>query len=141
MIYTPPRDSRADLHSSGETASNFSRSSTSSKSMLCSLHSTREQLCHHSKSHQWGTHATTMGRLGTLPRIATYQGRQTHLVLQRQWPTSRRDSRRTQRSDLATATTLPWMRYPWERKSLRVRSFSMNTPSLYCLISELRIIS
>jgi hypothetical protein len=118
-----PRGSSADLRSSRETASSFSRSSSNSTPMLCSLCSTRGQLGRRSRSHQWGTRATIVGLLGTLPRIAACQGRQTHLVLQHQWPTSRRASRRAQRNDLAMPTTLLWRTYPRERKSLRLCFF------------------
>jgi hypothetical protein len=135
-----PRDSRIDLRSSREIVSNFSSSSHSSTVRL-SLHSSRGQLGRHSRSHQWGTRATTMGRLGTSLRNALYQGRPTHLVLWHQWPTSRRASRGAQHSDLVVPTTLPRRRYPRERKSLWVRSFSTSTPSLYCLILGLRMIS
>jgi hypothetical protein len=130
-----PQDSRAELRSSGETASSFSRSNSSSTHMLHSLCSTRGQLGHHSKSHQWGTHATTVGRLGTLPRIAACQGRQTHLVLQHQWPTSRRPSRGVERSNLTAPTRLPLRRYPRERKSLRVHFFLNKHPIIILFYS------
>jgi hypothetical protein len=46
--------------------------------MLRSLCSTKGQLGHHSKSHQWSTRATTMGMLGTLPwitgKLTSYSG-------------------------------------------------------------------
>jgi hypothetical protein len=113
-----PWDSHADLHSYRETASSFSRSSSSTL-VLHSLRITRGQLDRHSRSHQWGTRATTMGRLGTLPRIAACQGRETHLVQRHQWPTNRRASKGAQCSDLAMPTTLPWWRYPRERKPFR----------------------
>jgi hypothetical protein len=134
-------DSHADLCSFGEITGSFGRSSSSSTPVLRSLRSTRGQLGRHSWSHQWVIRATTMGMLGTLPRIAACQGRQTHLILQHQWPTSKRASREAQRSDLATPTTLLWRRYQRERKSLWVCSFSSNTPSLYRLILGLRMIS
>jgi hypothetical protein len=127
------------LRSSMETISRFSSSSSSTAHL--SLCSSREQLGRHSRSHQWGTRATTVGRLDTFLRNATCQGRPIHLVLPHQWPTYRRASREAQHSDLAAPTTLPWRRYPRERKFLRVRSFSTNTPSLYCLILGLRMIS
>jgi hypothetical protein len=133
-----PRDSHADLHSSGATARSFSSTSTT---ILLSLHNSKEQLFHHSRSHQWGTCATTVGRLGTSLRNASCQGRPTHLVLQLLWLPSRRASREAQCSVLAAPTTPPWRRYPWERKFLWVHSSSMNTPSLYCLILWLHMIS
>jgi hypothetical protein len=132
------QDSRADLCSSRETVSSFS----SSISTAClSLHSSREQLGRHSRSHQCGTRATTVGRLGTSLRNAACQGRPIHLILQHRWPTSKRASREAQHSDLAVPTTLLWRRYPRERKFLRVCSFSMNNPSLYYLILGLHMIS
>jgi hypothetical protein len=57
------------------------------------------------------------------------------------WSTSRRANRGAQCSDLVAPTTPSWRRYPWERKFLWVRSFSMNTPPLYYLILKLRMIS
>jgi hypothetical protein len=86
------RDSRADLHSSGATASSFSNSNSSPATLL-SLHSSRGQLGHHNMSHQWGTRATTVGRLGTSPRNAACQGKPTHHVLQHLWLTSKRANR------------------------------------------------
>jgi hypothetical protein len=110
-----PQDSLADPHSSGVTAHSSS--------------SSRQQLGHHSRSRQWGTHATTVGRLGTSPRSAACQGRPTHLVLQLLWLPSRRASREAQRSVLVVPTTPQWRRYPQERKLLRVRFSSMSIPS------------
>jgi hypothetical protein len=134
-----PRDSHADFHSSLATAR--SSNSSSSTTVLLSLHSSREQLGHHSRSHQWGTHATTMGRLGTSPSNVACQDRPTHLILQLLWLPSRRASREAQHNALVTPTTPLWRRYPRERKFLWVRSSSMNIPSLYCLISGLHMIS
>jgi hypothetical protein len=133
-------DSYTNLCSSGATVSSFSYSS-SSIAVLLSLHSSTEQLGHHSRSHQWGTDATTVGRLGTSPRNVACQGRPTHLVLQLLWLPSRRASREVQRRVLVMPTTPPWRRYPRERKFLRVRSSLTNTPSLYCLILGLHVIS
>jgi hypothetical protein len=135
-----PRDSHTDLHSSGVTATRSS-SSNSSTAALLPLHSSKEQLGHCYRPHQWGTHATTVGRLGTSPRNATCEGRPTHLVLQHLWQITRGASREAQHRGLATPTTPPWMRYPWERKFLCIRSSSMKTLSLYCLIRELHMIS
>jgi hypothetical protein len=72
-------DGRADLRNSEATAHSFSNSSSSSATLL-SLCSSREQLGHHSRSHQWVTRATTVGRLGTLLRNAAYQDKPTHHV-------------------------------------------------------------
>jgi hypothetical protein len=131
-----PWDSHTNLRSSGATATSFS----SNSAMLLSLRSNRGQLGHHSRSHQLGTRATTMRRFGTLLRNITCQGKPTRNIPQHRWQLSRRASREAQRSDLAVPTTPPW-RYPRGRKFLQVRSFSMNTPSLYCLILELHMIS
>jgi hypothetical protein len=133
-----PWDSHANPHNFGATAR--SPSSSSSTTILLSLCSSREQLGHHSRSHQWGTRATTVGRLGTSPRNVACQGRPTHLVLQHLWQPSRRASKEAQCSVLATSTTPPWGRNPQERKFLQVCSSSMNTPSLYCLILGLHMI-
>jgi hypothetical protein len=138
MVYTPPRNSRVDLRSFGATAHSTSSNSTT---ILLSLYSSKEQLGHHSTSRQWGTCATTVGRLGTSPRNVACQGRPTHLVLQLLWLPSRRASREVQCSVLAAPTKPPWRRYPREAKFLRVRSSSMKTPSLYCLILGLHMIS
>jgi hypothetical protein len=112
-----PQDSRTDLHSPRATASSIS--SSSSSVMLLSLRSSRGQLDHHSRSHQWGTRATTMERLGTLLRNATCQDKPTHHVPQHRWQLSRRASREAHHSDLATPTTPSWKRYPQERNSCR----------------------
>jgi hypothetical protein len=50
-------DSNVDIRSSGVTARSSSSSSTT---VLLSLCSSKEQLGHHSRSCQWGTHSTTM---------------------------------------------------------------------------------
>jgi hypothetical protein len=123
-----PQESHADLRNSRVTVSSFSSSSSnSSLATLPSLRISKGQLGHHSRSHQWGTRATIMGRLGTLLRNAACQGKPTHHVPQHQWQLSRRANREAQRSNLAVLTTPPWRRYPQERKFLRVRSFSMDT--------------
>jgi hypothetical protein len=121
-----PWDSRADPHSSRATAHSFSSRSTT---ILFSLCSSREQLCHHSRLRHWGTRATTVGRLGTSPRNATCQGRLTHLILQLMWLPCRKASREAQRNIQAAPTTPPWRRYPQERKFLWVRSSSTSTLS------------
>jgi hypothetical protein len=136
-----PRDSCTDLHSFGATASSFSSSSHSSSVVPLSLHSSRGALGHHSRSHQWGTRAITVGRLDTLLRNVCCQDKPIHHIPQHRWQTSRRANREAQCSDLATPTTPPWRRYSQGRKFLRVHSSSMNTPSLYCLILELHMIS
>jgi hypothetical protein len=69
-----PRDSNPDHRSSGETVSSFNRSISSTARLL--LRNSKEQLGRHSKSHQWCTHATTMGRLGTSLRNVACQGSQ-----------------------------------------------------------------
>jgi hypothetical protein len=130
-----PWDNRANLCSSKLTASSF-RHSISTTTIL-PLRSRREKLGHHSRPHQWGTRATTTGRLCTSPRNATSQGRPT----QYRWQISRGASKEAQRNGLAMPSTPPWKRYPWERKFLWVCSSSTNTPSLYCLILELHMIS
>jgi hypothetical protein len=103
----------AILHSSGATA-----------------HSSRWQPGHHNSSLQWGTCATTTGRLGILPWIVIYLGRATHHVPHHRQQTSRGASREAQHHGLAAPTTTPWRRYPWERKYLQVCYSSMNVPSL-----------
>jgi hypothetical protein len=74
-----PWDSHVDLCSSGATT--YSSSSSSSITALLPLRSSREQLGHHSLPHQWGTHATLVGRLGTSLRNAAYQDMPSHLIL------------------------------------------------------------
>jgi hypothetical protein len=102
-----PWDSRDDLRSPRATASNFSSSSVT----LLSLYSSRGQLGHHSRSHQWGTRATIVRRLGTLIRNAACQGKPTHHIPQYKWQISRRASIEAQHCDLAVPTTPPWRRY------------------------------
>jgi hypothetical protein len=93
MVYTPPVGQLCDPRSS---------SSSSNTTILLSLRSNRKQLGHHSRSRQWGTCATTVGRLGTSPRNVTCQGRPTHLVLQLLWQPSRRASREARHNILAS---------------------------------------
>jgi hypothetical protein len=133
------RDSCTDLCSFRATASNSSCGSSSTAALL-PLPNSREQLGHHNKPHQRGTHATTVGRLGTSPRNATCQGKPIRLVLQHLWQISRGASRKAQHNSLATPTTPPWMRYTRERKFLQVHFSSTNTPSLDCLIHMILLV-
>jgi hypothetical protein len=77
------------------------------------------------------------GKVGHFAKECRPQGRPIHLILQHLFQIIRRASREAQHHGLATPTTPSWRRYPRERKFLWIRSSSMNTPSLYCLILEL----
>jgi hypothetical protein len=81
--FTPHlQDNHVDLHSIGATVHS---SITSSTTTFLPLNSSRWQPDHHNSLLQLGTHATTVGKLGILPRIVASRDRATHRALQYLW--------------------------------------------------------
>jgi hypothetical protein len=95
--------------------SNSNSHNNSSTVLLFHRHS-RLPSCRHNNFLPTTFHASTAGRWVTLLENATCPSKATHRELRHPWSTSRWPIRRVLHHELAAPTTLPWSRFPREKK-------------------------
>jgi hypothetical protein len=116
MVYNPVGVNYADHNNSraGATAHNSNHGNSSSKSssrssstmLLLNLHS-KQPLGHHSSFLPVTSHASTVGRWGTLLMNAASPSKATHCELRHPWSISRGAIKRVLCHELASPTTPP----------------------------------
>jgi hypothetical protein len=105
----------AMAHNSNHGNSNRNNNSSSSSVMLLlHLHS-RQPLGHHNSFPPAASHASTVGRWGTLLMNAASPSKATHHELRHPWPISRGAIRSVLHHGLDGPTTPPWRRSLWEK--------------------------
>jgi hypothetical protein len=101
----------------GNSSSNSRSSSNSSSSIVPLLHCrSRLPSVHHSSFPPTAFHASTARRWATLLKNAACTSKATHRELRHPWSISKGAIRRVLRHGRAVPTTLPWRRFPREKK-------------------------
>jgi hypothetical protein len=105
------------VHNTNISSSSHNNSSSSNSSIVLILHHrSRLPSGHHSSFPLATFHASTVERWGTLLVNAASPSKATHDKLRHSWSINKGDNRGVLHHGLATPTTPPWMRFPWEKK-------------------------
>jgi hypothetical protein len=99
----------------GNSSNSCNSSSNNSSTVLLLHHHSRLPPGRHSSFPPAISHASTVGRWGTLLENTTCPSKATHRELWHPWSTSRGANKRVLRHRLAAPTTPPWRRFPHEK--------------------------